>query len=469
MIRVPYQFKDTQARAAIWAIRCCATVTISVIGVTQYWLGDGLVGHVALGQHFHAILSRDRDWFDFRISTQPRDDSTSPHSPDGTTGLANLKGPSPAAPLAPSGVQEAEYTAVTPTFCSVFFLIPKSKAVAGIQRVSFGSQTGDAIEGYGVENILVPDHPSHALPVLEWIRSQGGVSGLRHAISRPMPSGTQLPSMQSSRDDSGAEGDFLVGVAHGAVDLLLVGGGDFASELNPWYHSLNAGFRTQIHRPTACDEKAAGSVESSAREDKKAPGRIDRLQIPYVSDGNSELTEFKVNGFEPDRTVGAEVKLAAGGIVKVTATMLAHLSPDSEQPATRALSQPTAWNIKNARIGMTDTVAVELLANGKVVGSLPIKANGSDQTVSFDVPIESSSWLAIRMMGAGHSNPVYVIVDSKPIRASRSSVEWSMRTVLRDFEAKSNAWSTRDAPQARAAYEFAYSTYAKIMSETTSP
>jgi hypothetical protein len=284
-----------------------------------------------------------------------------------------------------------------------------------------------------------------------------------------MPSGTQLPSMQGSRDDSGAEGDFLVGVAHGAVDLLLVGGGDFASELNPWYHSLNAGFRTQIHRPTECDEKAAGSVQSSAGEEKKAPGRMDRLQIPYVSDGNSELTEFKVNGFEPDRTVGAEVKLAAGGIVKVSATMRAHLSPDSEQPATRALSQPIAWNIKNARIAMTDTVAVELIANGKVVGSLPIKANGSDQTVSFDVPIESSSWLAIRMMGAGHSNPVYVIVDSKPIRASRSSVEWSMRTVLRDFEAKSNAWSTRDAPQARAAYEFAYSTYAKIMSETISP
>ena len=39
--------------------------------------------------------------------------------------------------------------------------------------------------------------------------------------------------------------------------------------------------------------------------------------------------------------------------------------------------------------------------------------------VSFDVPIERSSWVALRILGTAHTNPVFVVVGGKPIRASR--------------------------------------------------
>jgi len=36
-----------------------------------------------------------------------------------------------------------------------------------------------------------------------------------------------------------------------------------------------------------------------------------------------------------------------------------------------------------------------------------------------DVPVEGSSWLAVRILGSSHANPILVLVRQQPIRASR--------------------------------------------------
>ena len=54
--------------------------------------------------------------------------------------------------------------------------------------------------------------------------------------------------------------------------------------------------------------------------------------------------------------------------------------------------------------------------------STPI-ADGTIGEVSVDAAVELSRWLAVRILGSSHTNPIFVLVDDKPIRASRQSAE----------------------------------------------
>ncbi len=72
-------------------------------------------------------------------------------------------------------------------------------------------------------------------------------------------------------------------------------------------------------------------------------------------------------------------------------------------------------------------------------------------------------------MGAAHTNPVFVLVDNMPIRASRGSVEWSMRALQEVYQANNSSWRPYDLLGARAAYEYSYAVYEKILAETTAP
>ena len=106
---------------------------------------------------------------------------------------------------------------------------------------------------------------------------------------------------------------------------------------------------------------------------------------------------------------------------------------------------------------------------GRPVASKLITADGQMGKLEFDVPIEQSSWVALRILGASHTNPAFVTVDKKPIRASRASVEWDIRALQQCFEVKRAGWRPEDYPEAKAAYEFALETYRRILAETTSP
>jgi hypothetical protein len=127
------------------------------------------------------------------------------------------------------------------------------------------------------------------------------------------------------------------------------------------------------------------------------------------------------------------------------------------------------WHIERARVGDTREVNLEVIVNGRPVVSKLITADGQMRKVEFDVPIEQSSWVALRILGASHTNPAFVTVDKKPIRASRASVEWNIRALEQCFEVKRAGWRPEDYPEAKAAYEFALETYRKILAETTSP
>ena len=49
--------------------------------------------------------------------------------------------------------------------------------------------------------------------------------------------------------------------------------------------------------------------------------------------------------------------------------------------------------------------------------------------VSFEAKIERSSWVTARILPSSHSNPIFVLVGEKPIRASRRSAQWCLKGV----------------------------------------
>jgi hypothetical protein len=83
-----------------------------------------------------------------------------------------------------------------------------------------------------------------------------------------------------------------------------------------------------------------------------------------------------------------------------------------------------------------------------------------------DVRITRSSWVALRILPSVHTNPVFVLVSNKPIRASRRSVEWCLKSVDQCWTQKRGTYKADEQSVAKAAYDHARETYKKILSET---
>ncbi len=120
-------------------------------------------------------------------------------------------------------------------------------------------------------------------------------------------------------------------------------------------------------------------------------------------------------------------------------------------------------------IGDTRDVPVELIVNGRVVETRRIAADGSIRDVAFDVPIERSSWVALRIFPSSHTNPMFVLVDGQPIRASKASADWCLRAVDECWKQKAPKIAEREKAAAEAAYEHARQVYRTILAETKAP
>src|SRR5207237_1618680 len=117
------------------------------------------------------------------------------------------------------------------------------------------------------------------------------------------------------------------------------------------------------------------------------------------------------------------------------------------------------------RIGTTREVPVELIVNGYPVARKTIVADGQTTKLEFDVPIERSSWIAMRILPSSHTNPVFVLVGDKPIRASRRSAEWCLKGVDQCWSQKQKFINTDEMDQAKQDYEHARETYQKLLTE----
>jgi len=348
--------------------------------------------------------------------------------------------------------------------------------------------------------------PTWDLPILRWGKSQGAVVGFAHSGWGLEVKATELPNYEVPGFDGIGANEYIVDVTYPeTVDFISSMDTPYTWELNIWYHTLNVGFRTRLSGetdfPCITDArvgqgrvygKVEGALSYGAWLKALVAGRS------YVSDGRSHLMDFSVNGVEVG-TSGSEVKLAAGGTVQVRLKASAYLTPaasggadgspaDQEpswmtalnnprmnarfpEPASpvgihdRPVNQEPYWHIERARVGSTRQVPVELVVNGQAVARKTILADGSVQAVAFDAPIARSSWVAVRILGSSHTNPLFVLVDGKPVRASRQSAQWCLAAVNQCWTQKVPKISKAELPDAKQAYDHAREVYTKLIGE----
>lgn len=323
----------------------------------------------------------------------------------------------------------------------------------------------------------IEEWPSWCLPVLRWGKSQGGVVGFAHTGWGLRTESNEIPNYEMPPFDGIGGNEYIVDVVHDAVDFLSTVDTPAPWELNIWYHTLNCGFRTRVSGetdfPCIYDERL-GLGRSYVKLDD-GPLDFDRWVQgvkegrSYVSDGRSHLIDFQV-GDRPVGVDGSELNLAAPSAVKVrvkAAAMLeAEPSARTDEIRNKPLDEKPYWNVERARIGDSRKVPVELIVNGLPVARREIEADGSLQELEFEAPIEWSSWVALRVLPSSHTNPVFVIVDDKPIRASRKSAEWCLKAVDQCWSQKEPGYRDAEKAEAREAYDVARAAYRKILEES---
>lgn len=324
---------------------------------------------------------------------------------------------------------------------------------------------------------LINDWPSWDLPIFKWAKSQGAVVGFAHSgWGLDIGNTRELPNYIVPPMNSIGANEYIMDVTHKMVDFISTVDTPSVWELNIWYHTLNCGYRCRISGETdfPC---IFGERVGLGRSYVHLKGKLDFDQWVegikkgrcYVSDGKSHLMDFSINGIDVG-TKKSEVKLPKAGKVTVKANVAALMEP-KPTPQTEAIRKAPLtgkpyWDIERARIGDTRMVPVEVIVNGEPVAKKEIPADGKERELSFEVPIQKSSWVCLRIFPSSHTNPIFVLVDDKPVRASRKSVEWCLKALDQCEKQKMPKIRKNEQKAAKAAYAYARKEYQRILEET---
>jgi hypothetical protein len=323
----------------------------------------------------------------------------------------------------------------------------------------------------------IEEWPSWDLPVLKWGQSQGGVVGFSHSGWGLQTKDNALPSYEVPPYNGIGANEYIVDVVHDAVDFISTVDTPAPWELNIWYHTLNCGYRCRISGETDFPCIYGERVGLGRVYVKLEDGKLDydrwaegiKLGRSYVGDGKSHLVDFKVDDVAVGES-GSERRLDGPGKVTIAARVAAYLEPEFTSAQAELRDRPLHvkpyWDVERARIAETRTVPVEVIVNGKAVARKEIVADGAFGDVRFEVPIEKSSWVALRIYPSSHTNPVFVLVGGQPIRASKKSAEWCLKGVDQCWSQKVKATRQEDVDAARKAYDVARDAYRKILAES---
>jgi len=292
----------------------------------------------------------------------------------------------------------------------------------------------------------------------------------------------ELPNLVVPEMNGAGAMEIFVSVAEGVCDFVSAMDTERIPEWNTWYHLMNCGFPVKLSGETDFPCMSSRSVGQGRVYVQM--GDIDSVDFSkwceglqkgrsYVSDGYAHALAFNVNGATPGNN---DVQLGSSGNVAVHATVqfapavpeavaFGNLPP-AEGPRvvgdTRILHAPRST--KMIRGGMKK---VELVVNGEVVATKEVSADGKPHELDFEVPIDKSSWVALRQFPHLHTNPVNVIVGGKPIRASRESALWCVGAIKLLWKNRNHIIRDEERPAAKEAYDRAILTYQKIAGESS--
>jgi len=290
----------------------------------------------------------------------------------------------------------------------------------------------------------------------------------------------QLPNLAIPELNSVGAQEIFVTAAHGAADFISAMDTDRISEWNAWYHLMNAGLPVKASGETDFPCMSGTRVgQGRSYVQLGTVGRVDyatwcsRLARgqSYVSDGYAHAFGFAVNG----GAAGDEVRLDTPGRVTVRARVA--FSPETPLEPIYGGVIPVGGPrhvgdtvIKRERLSLDPVYQrrgrlVEVVVNGRAVGSREVPADGRDHALEFTVPVERSSWIAVRQFPQLHTNPVHVLVSGRPIRASRQSALWALACIDQLWRMRGQRIPPAERAAAEKAYDEARAIYRRIAAE----
>ncbi len=260
--------------------------------------------------------------------------------------------------------------------------------------------------------------------VADLAHAQDALVGYVHPFdTKPDPADTTMPLNY----------ELPVDVALGKVDYLeVMGYSDHLITSEIWYRLLNCGFRipagagtdafpnfASLRGPPGLARVFVQSGATLAHRRWLAGLKAGRTFVT-----NAPLLEFSLAG----RAIGDEIRLPAG----------------SHQ--------------LTARVGLRSNVPVdhlEIIANGKVVASIPLRGDRTAAKDSVSIPVTGSGWYVLRayadratlpvldLYPFGSTSPIYVRIGDEPVRSSEDAaffVSWIER--IEASTRASTAWNT---------------------------
>lgn len=293
----------------------------------------------------------------------------------------------------------------------------------------------------------------------------------------------RLPNLAIPELNSVGAQEIFVAAVLGAVDFISTMDTDRIREWNAWYHLMNAGLPLKASGET--DFPCMSGTRVGQGRSYVDLGRQAAVDYPawcraiargrsYVSDGYAHALGFSVDGSRS----GGEVRLERPGAVTVRARVA--FSPETPlEPAyggaipvggrrhigdtvlRREVQGPDPRYARGRRL-------VEIVVNGQVAAARELPADGREHALEFSVPIERSSWVALRQFPQLHTNPVTVSVAGRPIRASRESALWAIACIDQLWRARGQRIAPGERAEAEAAYEQARAVYRRVAAESPS-
>jgi hypothetical protein len=274
--------------------------------------------------------------------------------------------------------------------------------------------------------------------------------------------------------------EICVSVSAGVCDFISAMDTPRIAELNMWYHLLNCGFPLKVSGET--DFPCMSGERVGQGRVYVQLGELMRIDFAawckglaqgrsYVSDGFAHALAFTIDGIAPG---GDDVIFHRPGTLAIRAKVA--FAPETP----RTVAQGTL-DIPGGRRVMGDTVTlhaprndavnqggvrmVELIVNGKVSLSREVPADGGVHELSFEIQPTESCWIALRQFPQLHTNPVNVLVEGKPIRASRQSARWCIETINQLWRKRAEKIAEKEREEARHAFDEAIEKFRNIASE----
>lgn len=309
---------------------------------------------------------------------------------------------------------------------------------------------------------------------------QSGTLLHRELVRSARQKATQLPNTALPSMNGGGAMEIFVSTAAGVCDFISAMDTPRIAEWNPWYHLMNCGFPLKLSGETdfpCMSSRRVGQGRVYVRLGNDAA--LDFSQwcrgiaagTSYVSDGYAHALDFHVNGTRPGTD---DVVPDDSGQVTVTATVA--FAPEVPRAVAYGTQTPDSGptSVGDTRVlhadRNSDWVAggrrtVEVVVNGRSVAEVQVPADGQSHELQFSVPVESSSWVALRQFPQLHTNPVNVVVNEQPIRVSRASAVWCARCIQLLWHNRQRFIAVAERPAARESYERAVAQFLEIATE----